>query len=49
VSERATALEAATKDAYRRLGAPERFELALEPGGHEFFIERAAGFLATWL
>jgi dienelactone hydrolase len=36
-------------DTFARLSAGDRFEFRIEPGGHEFFVEAAAAFLAKWL
>jgi len=35
--------------AYQALGAADRFELAVEPGAHAFYVEPTARFFARWL
>jgi hypothetical protein len=35
--------------AYHAHGASERFRVSVEPGGHEFYIDVTADFLAKWL
>lgn len=49
VSPSAAEFEAAARQAHERMGAPERFEFAIEPGGHQFFVEPAVRFLSRWL
>jgi hypothetical protein len=43
------AFEAHVSQAFGALGAGDRFEVLLQPGEHEFFVEPAVQFLAKWL
>jgi dienelactone hydrolase len=46
---RSREFERLVSQAYSTVGTPDRFELAIEPGGHEFYIDATARFLARWL
>jgi dienelactone hydrolase len=49
VGQRADAFQTLTTRAFEQLSAPDRFQFRIVPGGHEFFLEAAADFLAKWL
>ncbi len=46
---RAREFERLVSQAYASVGSADRFELAIEPGAHEFYIDATARFLARWL
>jgi dienelactone hydrolase len=49
VPRRVTEFERLASQVYSAFGVPDRFQIQVEQGAHEFYIEPTARFLAKWL